>query len=76
MTRSQIESAIPNGVPFLLRTADGRAYSVPHWDYTSVSLQGTFATMWNDEDGFFVLPLPAKTGLVSQGVMGDQPVAG
>lgn len=32
--------------------------------------------MWNDEDGFFVLPLPAKTGLVSQGVMGDQPVAG
>lgn len=32
--------------------------------------------MWDHEDGFFVLPLPAKTGLVSQGVIGDQPVAG
>jgi hypothetical protein len=65
MTRSQIEAAILSGVPFTLRMADGREYKVPHRDYISLSPRGTFATVYDDEERFFVLPLLTMTGLVS-----------
>jgi hypothetical protein len=65
MTRSQIESAIASGVPFTLRMADGREYRVPHRDYISLSPKGTFATVYDDEEHYFVLPLLTMTGLVS-----------
>jgi len=65
MTRSQIESAIGSGVPFTLRMADGREYEVPHRDYISLSPKGTFATVYDDDEHFFVLPLLMMTGLVS-----------
>ena len=65
MTRSQIESAIKSGVPFTLRMADGREYEVPHRDYISLSPKGTFATVYDDDEHYFVLPLLTMTGLVS-----------
>jgi hypothetical protein len=65
MTRSQIESAIRSGLPFRLRMADGREYSVPHPDYISLSPKGTFVTVYDDEEHFFVLPLLTMTGLAS-----------
>ena len=65
MTRAQIDSAILSGVPFTLRMADGREYEVPHRDYISLSPKGTFATVYDDQEHFFVLPLLTMTGLVS-----------
>ncbi|MBE7499711.1 MAG: hypothetical protein HS113_05265 [Verrucomicrobiales bacterium] len=61
----QIESAIHSGVPFTLRMADGREYHVPHPDYISLSPKGTFVTVYDDEERFFVLPLLTMTGLAS-----------
>jgi hypothetical protein len=45
--------------------ADGREHRVPHRDYISLSPKGTFATVYDDEEHFFVLPLLTMTGLVS-----------
>ena len=63
MTRSQIESAIQSGVPFSLRMADGREYSVPHRDYIYLSPKGTFVTVFDDEEHYFILPLLTMTGI-------------
>jgi hypothetical protein len=38
---------------------------VPHRDYISLSPKGTFATVYDDEEHYFVLPLLTMTGLVS-----------
>ena len=65
MTRNQIESAIESGTPFSLMMADGRKYNVPHRDYISLSPKGTFVTIYDDEEHFFVLPLITMTGLSS-----------
>ncbi len=65
MTKSEIESAIGSGVPFTLRMADGREYDVPHPDYISLSPKGTFATVYDDDEHYFVLPLLTMAGLVS-----------
>jgi hypothetical protein len=65
MTRGQIESAIESGAPFALRMADGREYAVPHPDYISLSPKGTFVTVYDAEERFFVLPLLTMTSLVS-----------
>jgi hypothetical protein len=65
MTRSQIESAIQSGLPFTLRMADGREYEVPHPDYISLSPKGTFVTVYDNEEHYFVLPLLTMTGLAS-----------
>ena len=65
MTRSQIESAINSGVPFSLRMADGREYKIPHRDYISLSPKGTFVTIYDDDEHFYVLPLLTMTGLAS-----------
>ena len=65
MTRNQIESAIRSGMPFTLRMADGQEYLVPHRDYISRSPKGTFVTVYDDEERFYVLPLLTMTGLVS-----------
>jgi len=44
---------------------DGQEYEVPHSDYTSVSPKGTFVTVYDDEEHFFVLPLLTMTGIGS-----------
>ena len=66
MTRSQIESAIESGVAFTLRMADGREYQIPHRDYISLSPKGTFVTVYDEEEHYFVLPLLTMTGLASR----------
>lgn len=71
MTRSQIESAIQAGVPFTLRMADGREYEVPHRDYISLSPRGTFVTVYDDKEHYFVLPLLTMTGLASKTPTGN-----
>lgn len=65
MNRNQIVSAMESGIPFSLRMADGREYKVPHRDYISLSPKGTFVTVYDDEEHFFVLPLLTLTGLAS-----------
>lgn len=45
--------------------ADGREYHVPHRDYISLSPKGTFVTVYDDEEHYFVLPLLTMTGLHS-----------
>lgn len=65
MTKSQVESAISQGIPFALRMADGKEYPVPHPDYISLSPKGTFVTVYDDEEHFSVLPLLTMTGLIS-----------
>jgi hypothetical protein len=72
VTRNQIESAIHRGVPFTLRMADGREYLVPHPDYISLSPKGTFVTVYDDEERFFVLPLLTMTGLASTTAKQDE----
>jgi hypothetical protein len=64
MTRSQIETAIQSGRPFTLRLADGREYAVPHPDYISISPRGTYVTVYDDDERFYILPLLTMTGLV------------
>ena len=65
MTKNQIVSAIESGIPFSLMMADGKTYNVPHRDYISLSPKGTFVTIYDDEEHFFVLPLLTMTGLSS-----------
>jgi hypothetical protein len=66
MTRSQIESAMQSGVAFTLRMADGREYEVPHRDYISLSPKGTFVTVYDDQEHYYILPLLTMTGLASK----------
>lgn len=45
--------------------ADGKEYPVPHPDYISLHPGGKFATVYDDEGHFFILPLLTMTGLAS-----------
>ncbi len=65
MSRSQIQAAIESGHPFSLRMADGKKYHVPHRDYISLSPKGTFVTVYDDEEKFYILPLITMTGIAS-----------
>ena len=65
MTRSQVEAAIQRGTPFTLCMADGKEYDVPHPDYISLSPKGTFVTVYDDDEHFYILPLLTMTGLTS-----------
>ena len=65
MSRSQVQAAMESGIPFSLLMADGKEYHVPHRDYISLSPKGTFATVYDDEEQFFVLPLLTMTGIAS-----------
>lgn len=65
MSRQQIESAVASGVPFRLRMADGREYSVPHPDYISLPPRAAYVIVYDDEGHFTLLPLLTMTGLES-----------
>lgn len=65
MSKSQVEAAIESGNPFTLLMADGKEYKVPHPDYISLSPKGTFVTVYDDEEKFYVLPLITMTGIAS-----------
>jgi len=66
MNRSQILAAIESGAPFTLRMADGKKFPVPHPAYISLSPKGTFVTVYDDEEKYYVLPLITMTGIVSE----------
>jgi hypothetical protein len=66
MTREQVESAAASGIPFTLRMADGKAYSVPHRDYISIPPRGSYVIVYDDHGRFNVLPLLTMTGLESK----------
>jgi hypothetical protein len=66
MTRAQIEVAIERGVPFTLRMADGKEYSVPHRDYIWLPPQASYVFVHEDDGHFNVLPLLTVTGLRSR----------
>ena len=65
VTRNTIVSAIESGKPFSLLMADGKSYPVPHSDYISLSPKGTYVTVYDDDEHFFVLPLLTMTGVSS-----------
>ena len=74
MTRKQIESAIEIGVPFTLRMADGKEYTVPHPDYIWLPPNASYVIVHEDDGHFTVLPLLTMTGLRSKAPEGsDQP---
>jgi len=66
MTRHQIETAIANGLPFILKMADGKEYPVPHSDFISLPPAGSYVIVYDSEGGFNVLPLLTMTGLQSK----------
>ena len=66
MTRQQVESAVASGLPFTLRMADGKEYSVPHRDYISLPPQASYVIVYDNEGRFTVLPLLTMTGLESK----------
>jgi len=66
MNRSQIEAALERNIPFTLRMADGREYTVPHRDYISLPPRGAFVVVFDDREHVFVLPLLTMTGLSYQ----------
>ena len=66
MTRKQIESAVASGRPFTLRMADGREYPVPHTDHISLPPNASYVIVYDDDEGFTVLPLLTMTGLESK----------
>ncbi|MEK0448984.1 MAG: hypothetical protein RL088_1252 [Verrucomicrobiota bacterium] len=64
MTRKQLETVIEEGVPFEIRLADGRSYSIPHPDYVSLPPKNaTVAVVYEDDGTVHVLPLLTMTGL-------------
>lgn len=66
MTREQIESAMAIGIPFTLRMADGKEYSVPHRDCIWLPPKASYAIVHEDDGHFTVLPLLTMTGLRSK----------
>jgi hypothetical protein len=66
MTRKQVESAIESVVPFTLRMADGKEYTVPHADYIWRPPNASYAIVHEDNGHFTVLPLLTMAGLRSK----------
>jgi len=64
MTRKELETALANGVPFILHLADGREYPAPHCGYISFPPKDeTRAVVWEDDGTVHVLPLLTMTGI-------------
>ena len=61
MTRDQIETAIKEGIPFLIRMADGEKYEVP--EAYRIALGRTNVIVVGDNDMPHVLPLLTMTGI-------------
>lgn len=61
MTRDQVEVAIHEGIPFLIRMADGKAYEVR--DRQQIALGRTTVVVLGRHDMPHVLPLLTMTGI-------------
>jgi len=61
MTRDKIQTAINEGIPFLIRTADGEKYEISN--RYQVALGRTTAIVVGKDDMPHVLPLLTMTGI-------------
>ena len=61
MTRDQIQTAINEGIPFLIRMADGERYNVS--DRYQIALGRTAVIVVGKDDMPHVLPLLTMTGI-------------
>lgn len=61
MTRDRIQTAIKEGIPFLIRMADGEKYEVT--DEYKIALGKTHVAVIDRRDLPHVLPLPTMTGI-------------
>ena len=61
MTRTQIETALREGVPFAVHMADGKTYEVQQ--EFQLSLGKTVVTIMGEDDMPHVLPLLTMTGI-------------
>jgi hypothetical protein len=61
MTRSYVELAIKEGIPFEIRMADGKSYTVS--DINSIALLGNTAVIVVENELPHILPLLTITGL-------------
>ncbi|MBM3841137.1 MAG: hypothetical protein FJ398_24915 [Verrucomicrobia bacterium] len=61
MTRDQIETAIREGIPFVIKMADGEKYQIA--DRYRVALGKTTVIVVGDNDVPHVLPLLTMTGI-------------
>jgi hypothetical protein len=61
MTKGQIQTAIKEGIPFLIRMADGEKYKVtnPH----RIALGRTYVIVIGEDDNPHILPLLTMTGI-------------
>ena len=63
MNRSQVKSAIESGKPFIIRTAEGKEFTIQHRDYIFLSPSGTFLQIVDDEDNIDTIPLLTMTSV-------------
>jgi hypothetical protein len=61
MTRNHLENAVREGVPFVIKMADGNQYTVT--DRTHIALGSTYAMVVDEKDLPHVLPLLTMTGI-------------
>ena len=61
MTKDSVATAIKEGIPFIIRMADGEKYKVR--DRLRIALGNTAAILVGDDDGAHVLPLLTMTGI-------------
>ena len=61
MTRDQIQTAIKEGIPILIKMADGEKYEVP--EAHRVALGRTTVIVVGDDDMPHILPLLTMTGI-------------
>lgn len=61
MTRDHIQRAIEEGIPFVIKMADGEKYAVTNRQ--QIALGGTYVVIVGEKDLPHVLPLLTMTGL-------------
>lgn len=61
MTKDHVETAIREGIPFMIRMADGEKYEVS--DRYQVALGKTTVIVVGEDDMPHILPLPTMTGI-------------
>lgn len=61
MTRDQIQTAINEGIPFVIKMADGAKYRVQ--ERYQVAVSRTSVAVFDDKDLAHILPLLTMTGI-------------
>jgi hypothetical protein len=61
MTKDQLQTAMNEGIPFLIRMADGEKYEVT--DRNKIALGRTAVILVGDDDMPHILPLLTMTGI-------------